>query len=358
MLSLRIALFLLGAMLVTGTVISAIRTFVVPRGLSDVLTSVIFRSVRRVFDIWAHSRRTYAQRDRVMAFYAPVTLLLLPGMWLALILLGYMGIFFALGAPDPFAASGSSLLTLGFAPLHGTVQTVFAFTEAAFGLALVALLIAYLPAMYSAFQRRETLVTLLETEAGAPPSPQELLIRYHILGRLERLHDLWQRWYVWFADVAESHTSLAPLIYYRSPRPDRSWVTAAGALLDTASIVTSTLDLPRDPTAEFCIRSGYLCLQQVLEVLGVATEHAPHFPRNPISVTRAEYDTVVDALEAAGLPIKADREQAWIDFAGWRVNYDRALLSLAGLTVAPPAVWSSDRAAEWRLPILRRLPPD
>ena len=37
---------------------------------------------------------------------------------------------------------------------------------------------------------------------------------------------------------------------------------------------------------------------------------------------------MIHKLEEAGLPIKADREQAWMDFAGWRVNYDRVLLVL------------------------------
>jgi len=44
--------------------------------------------------------------------------------------------------------------------------------------------------------------------------------------------------------------------------------------------------------------------------------------------------------------MKPDRDQAWRDFAGWRVNYDAALIGLARLTMAPPAPWSSDRYAD------------
>ena len=44
------------------------------------------------------------------------------------------------------------------------------------------------------------------------------------------------------------------------------------------------------------------------------------------------------------MPLKADRDQAWRDFSGWRVNYDAVLLALANLTGAPPAPWSSDRS--------------
>ena len=57
-------------------------------------------------------------------------------------------------------------------------------------------------------------------------------------------------------------------------------------------------------------------------------------------------------LTAAGVPLKADRDQAWRDFQGWRVNYDTVLLALCALVVAPPAKWSSDR-----MPVRHHRPP-
>jgi hypothetical protein len=69
-------------------------------------------------------------------------------------------------------------------------------------------------------------------------------------------------------------------------------------------------------------------------------------------VKREEYDAVIKKLEEAGLPIKADREKAWNDFAGWRVNYDRVLLVLCSLVMAPLTPWSSDRAPKFRNPPL------
>ncbi len=53
---------------------------------------------------------------------------------------------------------------------------------------------------------------------------------------------------------------------------------------------------------------------------------------------------LLNGLACVGMPLKADREQAWRDFAGWRVNYDAVLVALAVLTAAPEAPWSSDRA--------------
>ena len=64
------------------------------------------------------------------------------------------------------------------------------------------------------------------------------------------------------------------------------------------------------------------------------------------------YDDFVER----GLPVVSDRHQAWQDFAGWRVNYDRPLLALAPFVEAPDAPWSSDRPNEIQRPsVLRRF---
>jgi hypothetical protein len=347
---LRIIAFLAGAGLTVFTILSAIKTFVVPRGLPNRLTRAVFLAWRIVFGLRLRSARTYEEKDRALAFYAPVSLLTLPAVWLVLVLMAYSLMFWSL-RNEPFdrsmVASGSSLLTLGFASFRTLKESLLAFSEAAIGLSLGALLIAYLPTMYAAFQRREWAVTLLETEAGSPPSAIVFLQRFHRIDGLDRLQDEWPKWQSWFADISESHTSLAPLVFYRSPKPDRSWVTAAGAILDTAALRASTLDLPRDPEAELCLRAGYLALQRIIDFFPIEYDPDPHFPSTPISITRSEYDAAYDALAADGIRLKPDRDQAWTDFAGWRVNYDRVLLALAAVTQAPPAPWSSDRAVPW-----------
>src|SRR5919206_1029400 len=106
--------FLLGAALVIGTLISAVRTFVVARGLADTLTAIVFRLMRRVFALWLWRTSSFAARDRVMAFFAPVSLLVLPGVWLSIVVSGYTLMFWATGIQPLQTAletSGSSLLT-------------------------------------------------------------------------------------------------------------------------------------------------------------------------------------------------------------------------------------------------------
>lgn len=57
-----------------------------------------------------------------------------------------------------------------------------------------------------------------------------------------------------------------------------------------------------------------------------------------------DLDVVVAELREAGVPLRRDLDASWVAFAGWRVNYDDALLGLAGLTMAPTAPWTSDRS--------------
>jgi len=342
---LRALAFVLGVVLVRGALLSGIRTFVLPRSDDDKLTKIVFLLVRRIFDVRLRWARSYQKQDSVLAIYAPIALLVLPGVWLILVLIGYTGVYWALGVGQwraAFLVSGSSLLTLGFATVGGLFATVLTFSEATIGLGLVALLIAYLPTMYAAFQRREEAVTLLEVRAGSPPSAVTMITRYAALKRLDKLGDLWASWETWFASIGESHTTLPALVFFRSPDPDHSWVTAAGTVLDTAALVIAAVDIPRDPQADLCLRAGFLTLRRIANYFDITHNAAPA-PGDPISISRDEFDAAYDALAAVDVPLKPDRDRAWRDFAGWRVNYDTTLLTLARLTVAPAAPWTSDR---------------
>ncbi|MGH9302173.1 MAG: hypothetical protein ACRD0E_09855, partial [Acidimicrobiales bacterium] len=86
----------------------------------------------------------------------------------------------------------------------------------------------------------------------------------------------------------------------------------------------------------------------VADFYGIAYDPDPN-PTDPVSITQSEFAATCDQFAAAGIPLRADREQAWRDFVGWRVNYDTVLLALAGLVGAPEAPWSSDRATSPRI---------
>jgi hypothetical protein len=342
----RVLTLLVGLFVVVATLLSALKTVVVPRGYVSRITRVHFRVWRWLFDRWVRPTRPYADRDRAFAHYAPVALITLPAVWVSILTLAFTGIFYGVGV-DPlaeaFATSGSSLFTLGFDRPQGSGLVALAFVEAGIGLGVVSLMISYLPTIYSAFSRREALVGMLEVRAGLPPSTAELLTRYARIGWLNRLHDdVFERWEQWFVDVEESHTSHPSVVFFRSPHPDRSWITAAGCVLDTAAVTASTLDLPSDSRADVMLRTGFFSLRRIADYFGI--EYDPNPPADgPISVTRREFDLLCVELRAMDVPLKADLDRAWRDFQGWRVNYDAVLVGLCSLVMAPPAKWSSDR---------------
>jgi hypothetical protein len=361
-LALQVVAVVAGVAMVLGTLSSALKTVVVPRAYPARLTRAHFLAWRRLFDGIARPNRSFVVRDRVMAPYAPVALVTLPAVWGAVIVGGFTLVDWGTGVhpfSQAFVTSGSSLLTLGFVRPPGAARVALSFLEAGIGLGVVTLMISYLPTIYSAFSRRETLVGMLEVRAGLPPSPTELLIRYRRIGWLHQLgDDLFRRWEEWFVDVEESHTSQPSLVFFRSPHPERSWITAAGCVLDTAAIVEAAVDCEHDGRAPVLLRSGYLCLRRVADFFQIPYDPAPA-PDGPISVSRAEFDEVLAELEAEGIPLVADRDQAWRDFAGWRVNYDEVLVQLCGLVMAPPALWSSDRmpSRPFRPKVLRMSRP-
>jgi hypothetical protein len=341
----RVAVFLCGLLLAGWTVLSAVRTVVLPRSAQSVLTQGVFRGTKAAFGLLARVRSSFSWRDRVMALFAPMGLIGLAISWLVLVSAAFTMCFWAVqqeGWTEAFKASGYSLTTLGFAGLSGAGLTALAAGEAILGLGLLALLISYLPALYAAFSRRETPVALLEVRAGSPPSAVEMLVRFHEIGLIEGLSDVWAAWEVWFADIEESHTSLPALAFFRSPEPDRHWVTAGGTILDGASLARAALDIGGQPQAVLLLDAGHLALRRIAEVLGV--ESAQPSPDWAISITRAEFDVAWDRLAGVGLPMKADREAAWQEFAVLRATYDWVLLDLAELTMAPYAPWSADRS--------------
>lgn len=345
--------FVVGTLVVYATISSAVRTVVVPRGERPRLATVVEVATQGVFRFLADRRDDPDARERVLSRFAPTALLLMPFCWAVGVFLGFVPIFWALGVHGREAVifSGSSLTTLGFSRPGELPAVEFAFLEALIGLALVALLISFLPTIYGHFSAREQLVAHMEIRAGSPPDPLEFLSRMSRIGSLdaEDMVPVWELWERWFIQLEESHTSFPALVWFRSPMPGRSWITAAGAALDAASLSVSSLAIPHQGRAQLFIRSGYVALRRVGDLFDIPYDPSPA-PTDPISITRDEYDAVYDRLADGGLPVSLDREQAWRDFAGWRVNYDAVLLGLCGLIEPPEARWSSDRATAVKVP--------
>ena len=347
----EIAVFIAGAGLVLWVCLTAVRTVVLPRAVKAPLSWGVFGIVVAVFTFVAHRRRSYETQEGTLALIGPIGLLAVPGAWMFLVLVGFTAMFWAtdpgLEVRGAFNLAGSSMTTLGFAPASGTGQHALAFLAALLGLLLLSLFITYLPSTYSAFQKRERQVTLLEVRAGVPPKAAVMLVRFQNIGWTDRLSDHWTEWEPWFAELEETHTTNPAIPWFRSSDPRRSWITAAGTVLDAAAIWTSSVDdleLQDRVSANLTIRAGFVTLRAIADTFGIRYDADPA-PTDPISVQRDEFEVVLDILVASGVRIIDDRDRAWRDFAGWRVNYDTVLLELSQTLHAPYAPWTSDRSA-------------
>jgi hypothetical protein len=340
-----------GALLVLTAWHSVIVTLVVPRPAGNWLTRLVDRVVIAVYSLLTKHVAEYRRRDRIMASQAAAILVTQLFAWLGIAFIGLtllMWPFARSGVTEAFKNAGSSEFTLGTAASVGGAPPALVFAAALTGLVVVTLQIAYLPTLYSAFNRRETEVALLSARAGVPSWGPELLARTHYalgsgVSTLDTLPDLYDRWERWCADVAESHTTYLPLARFRSPRPMSSWVTSLLAVLDSAALMLS-LAPEQAPTvpARLCLRGGRDCLTRVVQALGVQLPEEA----DPAEGIALSYDDFLDGvrwMQNVGFPFSRPPAEAWPDFIGWRVNYEQAAYEIAKRVDAVPALWSGPR---------------
>ena len=326
----------------------AIRTFMVPTGAPPLINRVLFRFTQALFDAIIRPIRSEARRHSVLSLFAPVSLLVVLSVVLAMIGFGYTLALYGAGIKPmlrAFLFSGSALSTMGFeSPGTNFWVIVLSAVEALTVVIIVALLIGYLPTIYSSYQQREQAVDNLDELTGAKPDGIKVVDAYVNIFGPSRLGELWQTWITWFADLATSGSTLSGELFLRSSRWDRSWICAAGAMLDAASLVYSSLDLTTDPAADRLVRLGSRALRQVLDPLRLRCPDQPKWPEIPINITQQEFDEAYDHLQQSGLPVKPDKSAAWQTFAQHRVQYECQLMTLVRLKNPPRgARWTTDR---------------
>ena len=353
-----------GALLILATGWSVIGTVVVPRRIHSRLPRAVSIAVDATFHFVADHFDSYEPRDRILAAQAPIQLILQIVAWLAAFEVGFGLLMWPFvgtaGLSGALEQAGSALCTLGYLAPRSSPVAALDSLAALSGLGTVALQIGYLPTLYAAFNRRETLVTLLDSRAGVPSWGPELLARTHYglgtgVSAVGELPELFQEWERWSADVAESHTTYLTLVNFRSPRALSSWVTAQLAVLDAAALYLSLLpDAPSAVSARLCLRGGFTCLTAVARARGFAIPDEAD-PNGGIALTFEEFVDAIDRLARVDFPLERSSEEAWLDFVGWRVNYEAAAYAIARAVDAPPALWSGPRRHP--IPVIPPLRP-
>jgi MFS family permease len=352
--------FAAGLALLMITWSSVVRTLLIPGYMRSAVAVVVAACVLAGFRLIARPIADLGRRERVLAAGPATFLLSLLGCWIACLYLSYALLLAPFGPGGVTGAarlSGSSLFTLGFATPSGAAGYVIAFIAAVSGIGVIALLIGYLPTLYAAYNRRETLVTMLEALSGTPPWGPELLARQRLILNVDYLGRLYERWAEWAADITESHASYRTLIYFRSRNPEQAWPLALLAVLDAAALHLALCPQSAPAEARPLLRIGFTAMRTIATTLRVPVNDDPH-PDDPLGLTRAEFDAAIRHLAQAGWTFERSPDEAWPHVRGWRVNYETAAWNVAAHLDVPPAPWSGPRARLGAVATLPRRPVD
>lgn len=396
----RTVALVLGLLLFIMTTSSLLRTAVVPRALHSVISESVASGVRGILWGFARLRRNYLKRDAILAWTGPMIIVAWLLTWLFLYVLSYgLWIYGLHGGRDLGAAitqAGSSLFTLGFAAPKSADSTILDFLAAATGPIVIALLIGFLPTIYSAYIDREVEATMHASLAGQPAWGPEYLARLAMTNQLSTLDDNYAAWIRWSAQIRLTHVTYPVLLYVRSPRATRGWLVSLLSILDSASLqLAVNRTLPRG-TAISALMTGSQTLEVLYatlfsrrpvrsrlrfrglmisppaahrydsgEVPGVtrkmvaveiasASDTAEGLPTSSvedlekhesamISLTREEFDYAVTLIKNAGFPVEVEGDEAWGQFQIARSRYEYTAYQIAKATDAVPAPWSGPR---------------
>ena len=122
----QIIVFLLGLLIALSTLFSAIKQTVLPGRKKVRLSRAVFRNTFRLFRLVFVRIHSEAVREALSAFYAPMSVMLLPLVWVILLMFGFAMMFWGVSEPSlgtALSLGGAALTTEGFLAPKGAAQT-------------------------------------------------------------------------------------------------------------------------------------------------------------------------------------------------------------------------------------------
>ncbi len=249
MLSGHIALAVASSLVILWIMFDAFELMLLPRRATWPLRfpRVFFRAAWGCWRALALRLRAGKRREVFLSIYGPLSLVSLLGVWVAMLIVSFGFLHWALAQGRPASPSfesalylsGVTFFTLGYGDVlpRSALEKAAAVAEAGMGLGLIAIIIGYLPVLYQLFSRREAQIIRLDVRAGSPPTATTLLVRYAEGLRLDALDALLAEWELWAAELLESQLSYPMLAFYRSQQPDESWLAALTTTMDLCALI-------------------------------------------------------------------------------------------------------------------------
>ena len=248
----RVLVGLFGGALVLSMLMEIFVAFLLPRRVKRDP-----KIVRSIFTFawgpwrWMARRLPAQAADTMLGIYGPFGLLLNLVLWVAAMMLGYaclqwaggshltVGHAVSFGNDLYFSAETMAASAPDGMGAHSTFARIVQVVDAGSGLAVIAIVIGYLPSLYQAFSRREATVSQLDARAGSPPSAGRLVLRSTQRDGWPALNRYLSGWETWVAELMETHLAYPVLAYFRSQHVNQNWLSAMCALLDACAFTVS-----------------------------------------------------------------------------------------------------------------------
>jgi hypothetical protein len=343
----RILVGVLGGALVALMLVEIFLAFLLPRRVKRDP-----RIVRAVFAWgwrpWRRMARRLPERaaDTMLGIYGPLGLLANLVLWVAGLMLGYACLQWALGSHlhlvrpvgfgDDFFFSAASLVSSGTAELSAqtTGARLVQVIDAASGLAVLAIVISYLPALFQAFSQREATVSQLDARAGSPPTAGRLVARSTERGGWPALSGYLREWETWVAELMETHLAYPVLAFFRSQHIHQSWLASLSTVLDSCALTIAAAPAGTVDPARFTFaiaRHAVVDLSYTFRV----TPTPPPVDRLPAG----DFEQLLDILRAAGVPLGAEPEEIHARLTRMRELYEPYVYPLGVALELPLPAW-------------------
>lgn len=336
-----------GVAIVAAVVYDVFESVIVPRPSQRFRVSVfVLRGGWRVWRASALGIADARQREDFLGRFAPLSFVALLVCWLVLLIVGFGFVFHALAEQlhppsidlrtAMFFAAGALLPTGSNVTPVGSVAHIVALFASAIGVAVVAVMIAFLFQLLGAFAQREEFVLILGARAGAPPSGVTILETNAQLQLKDAVSYAFVEGQHWASRVLDTHLAYPLLFYFRSSHVNHAWLATLGALLDASVFVLTAIRQGPRGDAQLFYEIG-------THLVGDLGDFFELSEPPEVGVERWEFERACERLAAAGYDVDTS-ENAWTQFCRLRSGYAATLNSMARFWAIPPAQWIGDRS--------------
>jgi hypothetical protein len=257
--------------------------------------------------------RSPKRRETFLSYFGPLSLLALFSSWIVGLIASFALLHWSLGTPlqkptgtnielpELLYFSGITFFTIGFGDLVpvNSLGRFLAVLEGGIGFGFLAIIISYLPVLYQAFSRRETIISLFDARAGSPPSAGQLLLRVAPHFDSGAATDSLAEWERWSAELLESHLSFPVLSFYRSQHDNQSWLAALTAILDTCALILAAAPSKCPFQAQLTFAMARHAAVDLALVI-----HTPPRPVEPDRLGPDDWQRLSETLRAGGMQLR------------------------------------------------------